>query len=69
MAQIAKRTVTYLAVSQAFGQIMTAMILSTTALVGNMLATDKALATLPHALSWVALALVAIPVSRSTWRR
>lgn len=32
MAQIAKRTVTYLAVSQAFGQIMTAMILSATAL-------------------------------------
>lgn len=64
MAQTGKRTVTYLAVAQAFGQIMTAMILSTTALVGNMLATDKALATLPHALGWVALALVAIPVSQ-----
>jgi len=64
MAQPAKRSVAYLAVSQAFGQIMTAMILSTTARVGNMLATDKALATLPHALGWVALALVAIPVSQ-----
>ncbi len=63
MAQPARRTVAYLTVTQAFGQIVTTMILATTALVGNMLATDKALATLPHALGWVSLALVAIPVS------
>jgi MFS family permease len=64
MAQPARRTVAYLTVAQAFGQIVTTMILVTTALVGNMLATDKALATLPHALGWVSLALVAIPVSQ-----
>ena len=64
MAQRAGRTVAYLTITQAFGQIVTTMILATTALVGNMLATDKALATLPHALGWVSLALVAIPVSQ-----
>ncbi len=64
MAQPARRTVAYLAISQSFGQIMTTMMLAVTALVGNMLATDKGLATLPHALGWVSLALVAIPVSQ-----
>jgi MFS family permease len=58
-----KRTVTQLAVAQALGQTFAGMILATTALVGTILASDKSLATLPHALGWVALAACAIPAS------
>ena len=59
-----KRTVAQLAVAQAFGQTFAGMILATTALVGTMLASDKSLATLPHALGWVSVASCAIPASQ-----
>jgi len=58
-----KRTIFKLAVTQMFGQTFTTMILATTALVGTALATDKALATVPHALGWVSVALCAIPAA------
>lgn len=60
----AKRTVAQLCLAQALGQTFAGMILSTTALVGAMLATDKSLATLPHALGWVSVAICAIPASQ-----
>jgi MFS family permease len=59
-----KRTVAQLAVAQALGQTFAGMILATTALVGAILASDKSLATLPHALGWVSVAACAIPASQ-----
>jgi MFS family permease len=59
-----KRTVAQLAIAQALGQTFAGMILATTALVGAMLAADKSLATLPHALGWVSVAACAIPASQ-----
>lgn len=73
MASIgAKTNVALFATCQALANTFVTVILATTALVGAQIAEDKTLATLPHALSWVATMAMAIPASmmmRSFGRR
>jgi len=58
-----RRNVALLAVCQALANISTGMLLAMAALVGYALATDKSIATLPHAIQWEAVAASALPVA------
>jgi len=57
------RNVLFLAVSQALANTTQGVLLSIVALVGNALAEDKALSTLPHAVQWLGVMAAAVPVS------
>lgn len=57
------RNVPLLATSQAMMMISNSLILTTSALVGLSLATDKSLATLPLAVQFIAIMLTSIPAS------
>lgn len=58
-----RRNVALLAVCQALANISSGVLLAMAALVGYALATEKALATLPHAIQWEAVAASSIPVA------
>jgi MFS family permease len=58
-----RRNVSLLAVSQALANTTQGVLLSIVALVGNALAADKALSTLPHAVQWIGVMVAAVPVS------
>jgi len=57
------RNIPLLATSQAMMMISNSLILTTSALVGLSLATDKSLATLPLAVQFIAIMLTSIPAS------
>lgn len=58
-----RRNVSLLAASQALANTTQGVLLSIVALVGNALADDKALSTLPHAIQWIGVMVAAVPVS------
>ena len=59
----ARRTVTLLIVCQALCYTVTAVMVAVTALAGYHLAVDKSLATLPHAMQWLATMAMALPAA------
>jgi len=60
---VMRRNVALLALCQAIANISTGVLLAMAALVGYFLATDKSIATLPHAIQWEAVAAFAIPTA------
>lgn len=58
-----KRNVSLLAACQGYAQTSVTVVIAVSALVGAIIAEDKALATLPHAFMWAATALAAMPAS------
>ncbi|MEE8332431.1 MAG: MFS transporter, partial [Alphaproteobacteria bacterium] len=58
-----RRNVALLALCQALANISTGVMLAMAALVGYMLATDKSMSTLPHAIQWEAVAAFAVPTA------
>ncbi len=59
----ARKNVALLVVCQALCNTLTTVMLATSALAGYHLAVNKGLATLPHAVQWLAVMAMAIPVA------
>lgn len=58
-----RRNVFLLSASQALANTTQGVLLAIVALVGNALAEDKSLSTLPHAVQWLGVMAAAVPVS------